>query len=203
MGEVWGFCRTAQFAACTASASGASGRFLPPAQSLRRAREKSVVPGQSPQKVEVERSTKCSGGPVHFYRVVGGGHNLRLQLPNASQWLVDFFRGSAAPASAAIAAPPATAATGDDQRICFSGAAGDANVAACGRLIASNALRGGDLVRAHMQRAVLLARRGDDYDRVIADASESSGSIPMTCTPICCAAAPISARAIPLARRRM
>ena len=134
--------------------------------------EKSVFPGQDPQKVEVERSTKCSGGPVHFYRVVGGEHNLRLQAPNASQLLLDFFRGSAVPAGATIAAQPATAATGDDHRICFSGAAGDANVAACGRLIASNTVRGGDLVRTHMQRAVVLARRGDDYDRVIADASE-------------------------------
>jgi Tetratricopeptide repeat len=134
--------------------------------------EKSVFPAQNPQKVEVERSTKCSGGPVHYYRVVGGRHNLQLQAPNPSQLLLDFFRGSAVPAGATIAAQPAMAAKGDDHRICFSGAVGDANVAACGRLIASNTLRGGDLVRAYMQRAVVLARRGDDYDRLIADASE-------------------------------
>ena len=134
--------------------------------------EKSVFPGQNPQKVEIERSTKCSGGPVHYYRVVEGTHNLQLQAPNPSQLLLDFFRDAAGPTGAAMAAAPATAVTADDHRLCFSGAAGDANVAACGRLIASNTLRGSELVRTYMQRAVVLARRGDDYDRLIADASE-------------------------------
>ena len=128
--------------------------------------EKSISPGYNPQKVEVERSTKCAGGPVHYYRVVGGGHNLQLQAPNPSHVIVEFFRGAA---GAPMAVERANIA--DEQRTCFSGAAGDANIAACGRLIASNALRGGDLLRAHLHRAVLFARTGH-YDRVIGDASE-------------------------------
>jgi tetratricopeptide (TPR) repeat protein len=89
--------------------------------------------------------------------------------------LIEFFRGIGAPAAAvATTTTPdsqaATTVTGDDQRTCFSGGVGDANVVACGRLIASNALRGSDLIRAYVQRAAIWARRGDDYDRVIADA---------------------------------
>jgi polyhydroxybutyrate depolymerase len=61
--------------------------------------EKSILPGQSPHKIEVERSTKCTGGPVHFYRVVGGGHDLRLQFSGASRLILHFFSG-ATPAAA-------------------------------------------------------------------------------------------------------
>jgi formylglycine-generating enzyme required for sulfatase activity/poly(3-hydroxybutyrate) depolymerase/TPR repeat protein len=53
--------------------------------------EKTVLPGQNQQTVEIERSTNCSNGPVVFYRVVGGGHNPRPAAPNTSQLLVDFF----------------------------------------------------------------------------------------------------------------
>src|SRR5262249_6376977 len=107
--------------------------------------EKSEVPGPGSQRGELERS-KGSGGAVHFYRVVGGRHDLRAHAVNAGPLLVDFFRGLSAPADAAIA--PATVATGDDPRTCFSGAVADANVAACGRLIASSTLRGNDLISA-------------------------------------------------------
>lgn len=134
--------------------------------------DKSVASGHGPHRVEVERSTRCSGGPVHFHRVVGGDHDLRNRTPDIGRWFVDFFRGAAIPAAPVAAAPPVTTASADDQRLCFSGAAGDANITACGRLIASHALRGGDLIRVLMQRGILLARKGDDHDRVIADASE-------------------------------
>jgi len=130
--------------------------------------EKSVAPGRYPLRVEVERSARCSGGPVHAHRVVGGGHDLRTQIPDIGQWFVDFFRGASAPATS----PPTVTVTADARPLCFSGAAGDANIAACGRLIASNTLSGGELTRVLTQRAILLARKGDDLDRVIADASE-------------------------------
>jgi len=55
------------------------------------AAQQSVLPGQHPQKIEIERSTKCSGGPVIFYRVIGGGHDVPPGL-NAGQLLLDFFR---------------------------------------------------------------------------------------------------------------
>ena len=48
--------------------------------------------GQSPHSVEIERSTKCSGGLVHYYRIVGGDHDPRSRAPNASQLLFDSFR---------------------------------------------------------------------------------------------------------------
>ncbi len=139
------------------------------------AAEKSATSAQGPHRVEVERSTKCSGGPVQSYRVIGGGHDLRVQTPDVSQWFVDFFRGLSAPAAAPAVpatAPPPSALLGNEQQLCFDGAIGDANVAACGRLIASGTLRGGDLISAYLQRAIQFARRGDDYDRVIADTSE-------------------------------
>src|SRR5262245_36397217 len=68
--------------------------------------------------------------------------------------------------------PPHAAAAdqGADSAACFSNAVGDGNVAACGRLIDARTLRGAELVHAHLQRAILLSRRGDDYERVIADA---------------------------------
>jgi poly(3-hydroxybutyrate) depolymerase len=71
--------------------------------------EKSVLPGSNLHKVEVERSSKCSGGRVAYYRIVGGGHNIRPQIPTASQLFLDFFRDSAAPAVAATPGQPSVA----------------------------------------------------------------------------------------------
>jgi polyhydroxybutyrate depolymerase len=51
----------------------------------------SVAPGQHAYKIEIESSIKCSGGPVVFYRVVGGGHARWPDL-NVGQLLLDFFR---------------------------------------------------------------------------------------------------------------
>jgi polyhydroxybutyrate depolymerase len=53
--------------------------------------QQSVLPGQHPQKIEIERSSKCSGGHVIFYRIIGGGHDVPPAL-NAAQLLLDFFR---------------------------------------------------------------------------------------------------------------
>src|SRR3954470_7793399 len=64
-------------------------------------------------------------------------------------------------------------AAADDQATCFSGAAGDANTEACTRLIETKKLTGGDLVRAYVARATLLARTTEDRDRIIADLSEA------------------------------
>ena len=58
------------------------------------AAQQSVLPGGHPQKIEIERSTKCSGGPVILYRIVGGGHDVPPGL-NAGQLLLDFFRDKA------------------------------------------------------------------------------------------------------------
>jgi polyhydroxybutyrate depolymerase len=55
------------------------------------AAQHSLLPGQQPLKIEVERSTKCPGGPVVLYRIVGGGHDVPPAL-NAGQLLLDFFR---------------------------------------------------------------------------------------------------------------
>jgi polyhydroxybutyrate depolymerase len=54
--------------------------------------ERSVLPGQRPHRIEVERSTKCSNGPVVFYRVVGGGHDTPADVGTL---LMDFFRDQA------------------------------------------------------------------------------------------------------------
>lgn len=43
------------------------------------------------QEIVIERSTRCLGGPVVLYRVVGGGHEVPGEL-NASLMLLDFFR---------------------------------------------------------------------------------------------------------------
>ncbi len=55
------------------------------------AAQQSVLPGAHPQKIEIERSTKCSGGPVILYRIVGGVHDVPPGL-NSGQLLLDFFR---------------------------------------------------------------------------------------------------------------
>lgn len=54
----------------------------------------STLPGAHVQRIEMELSTKCSGAPVHFYRVVGGGHAVPHSM-NPGQILVDFFRNKA------------------------------------------------------------------------------------------------------------
>ena len=53
--------------------------------------QSSVLPGAHPQRIEIERSTKCSGGHVVLYRIVGGVHSVPAGL-NAGQVLMDFFR---------------------------------------------------------------------------------------------------------------
>jgi len=52
---------------------------------------RSALPGTHPQKIEIELSAKCSGAPVNFYRVVGGGHDVPRSM-SPSQMLVEFFR---------------------------------------------------------------------------------------------------------------
>lgn len=74
--------------------------------------ERSVLPGQSPHRIEVERATKCTGGPVTAYRVVGGTHGSTPQALSTGQMLLDFFRDNsgakvAAPAPIVAARPPA------------------------------------------------------------------------------------------------
>jgi polyhydroxybutyrate depolymerase len=58
------------------------------------AAQSSVLPGAHPQRIEIERSTKCSGGHVVLYRIVGGVHAVPAGL-NAGQVLMDFFRDKA------------------------------------------------------------------------------------------------------------
>lgn len=53
--------------------------------------QSSTLWNSQPQRIEVEFSAKCRGGPVAFYRVVGGGHEVPPVL-NAGEMLVDFFR---------------------------------------------------------------------------------------------------------------
>jgi polyhydroxybutyrate depolymerase len=52
--------------------------------------QQSVLSGKQLQKVVIERSTSCSGGPVVLYSVVGGGHDVPPAL-NASRTLLDFL----------------------------------------------------------------------------------------------------------------
>jgi poly(3-hydroxybutyrate) depolymerase/tetratricopeptide (TPR) repeat protein len=141
----------------------------------------SVVAMQSREQIHLERSAGCAGAPIEFYRVVGGGHNANPTGFDVSQALLTFFSGKPASAPAAAAAPTAAAAPvvaqsaalrSDDRPRCFSNGIGIPEIEACGRLIASGEVRGADLVRAYLQRAVIFGRRGDDFDRVIADATE-------------------------------
>jgi polyhydroxybutyrate depolymerase len=53
--------------------------------------QRSTWPGQSPPTIEIERSADCANGPVIFYRVVGGGHEVPGSL-DAGRLLLDFFR---------------------------------------------------------------------------------------------------------------
>jgi poly(3-hydroxybutyrate) depolymerase/tetratricopeptide (TPR) repeat protein len=136
----------------------------------------SVVAVQSREQIHLERSAGCAGAPVEFYRVVGGGHNANPTGLDVGQALLTFFSGkpaaAAAPATAATVVAHAAPSRPDDQRRCFSNGIGIPEIEACGRLIASGEVRGADLVRAYLQRAVIFGRRGDDYDRVIADTTE-------------------------------
>jgi polyhydroxybutyrate depolymerase len=50
----------------------------------------SAVWNPQPQAIEVELSAKCAGGPVAFYRIVGGGHNIPPVL-DGRRMLLDFF----------------------------------------------------------------------------------------------------------------
>src|SRR5262245_61610708 len=137
----------------------------------------SVVAVQSREQIYLERSAGCTGAPIEFYRVAGGGHTANPTGLDVSQALLTFFSGKPVSAAAVAApAPPVAAQSAvlrsDDRPRCFSNGVGTAEIEACGRLIASGDVKGAELVRACLQRAVIFGRRGDDYDRVIADATE-------------------------------
>ncbi len=51
----------------------------------------SQAPGIHPQRIEVERSSNCTGGPVVLYRIVDGAHTVPASL-NPGELLLDFFR---------------------------------------------------------------------------------------------------------------
>ena len=53
--------------------------------------EQSVLVPVPRQNIVVEHSTRCLGGPVVLYRIVGGGHDIPVSM-NAGQVLLDFFR---------------------------------------------------------------------------------------------------------------
>jgi hypothetical protein len=77
------------------------------------AAQQSVLPGQHPQQIEIERSTRCSGGPVILYRIIGGGHDVPSGL-NAGQLLLDFFRDKVRDdAGVVVARPPQPRADAD------------------------------------------------------------------------------------------
>ena len=67
---------------------------------------------------------------------------------------------------------PAPGASTDDQAICFRGAAGSENSAACTRLITSGKLSSGELARAFLQRAIISNRNGN-FDGAMADSNEA------------------------------
>src|SRR5262245_10792682 len=160
----------------------------------------SVVAVQSREQIHLEHSARCAGAPIEFYRVVGGGHNANPTGLDVNQALLTFFSGKPVSAPAAAAAPAATVVAQaapsrpDDRSRCLSNGIGIPEIEACGRLIASGEVKGADLVRAYLQRAVIFGRRGDDYDRVIADATGFSRSSRTTWRPCSCAATASSAR---------
>jgi polyhydroxybutyrate depolymerase len=49
------------------------------------------------QSVEIERATDCARGPVDFYRVVGGGHDVPLSLKPGALMLTFFAAGATSP----------------------------------------------------------------------------------------------------------
>jgi hypothetical protein len=66
--------------------------------------ERSVMEGQRPQPIEIERSTRCRSGAVLFYRVVGGGHAPPAEYGGL---LLDFFRNKASQVKPSVAGQPA------------------------------------------------------------------------------------------------
>jgi polyhydroxybutyrate depolymerase len=54
--------------------------------------ERSVLPADPPRRIEIERSTRCAGGPVIAYRVVGGTHAATPEAMSTGRMLLDFFR---------------------------------------------------------------------------------------------------------------
>jgi polyhydroxybutyrate depolymerase len=52
----------------------------------------SILPRQGFHEIQLELSRQCSGGPVAFYRIIGGGH---VVPANAGHLLLDFFRDKA------------------------------------------------------------------------------------------------------------
>jgi polyhydroxybutyrate depolymerase len=56
--------------------------------------QQAVLPGQHPQKIEIDRWTKCAGAPVVLYRIVGGGHSVPPTL-QVGEVLLDFFQDKA------------------------------------------------------------------------------------------------------------
>jgi poly(3-hydroxybutyrate) depolymerase len=57
--------------------------------------ETTVLSGPQAQRIELERSTSCAGGPVIAYRVVGGTHLSTPTTLNTGRLLLDFFRDPA------------------------------------------------------------------------------------------------------------
>ena len=74
--------------------------------------EQSVLPNPARNKVEIVRWPRCAGGPVTFYRVVGGDHGAAWEV-KFGELLPEFFRdkvrddapGAAAPMPTPVAAP--------------------------------------------------------------------------------------------------
>jgi polyhydroxybutyrate depolymerase len=54
--------------------------------------ETSALPGQHPQRIEVDRSTNCYFGPVIAYRVIDGTHGSTPAALDSDKLLLDFFR---------------------------------------------------------------------------------------------------------------
>jgi Flp pilus assembly protein TadD len=131
--------------------------------------ETSALPGA--QRIELERSTNCTGGPVAAYKVVGGTHASTPNALNVGTMLLDFFGAPAAPRPAPAAAAVGTA---DDDKACHQGGVGEENIAACSRLIAANKSNADARARAYLRRGFLHGRRGerDDLDRTVADCGE-------------------------------
>ena len=108
----------------------------------------SIVALQRQGQVEFERSTRCVGAPVEFYRVVGDGHNTTMAGLDVNEALLNFFSDKPAPLPIATVTP-ASSLRPDDQPKCFSNAVGSPEIEACGRLIASERIKGADLLRAY------------------------------------------------------
>jgi polyhydroxybutyrate depolymerase len=53
--------------------------------------DRSVAAGRHEQRIEIEQSTQCGGGPIISYRIVGGGHAVPADL-DVGQLLLSFFR---------------------------------------------------------------------------------------------------------------